>query len=230
MPEKKPKEKKPTEEKPKEAKAAPKEAEATKEEKPKAAPKEKVSKKWKGKDWYAILAPEMFSGKQIGEVPATDAKTLVGRNLEVSLPELVGQTQKYYIKVKLKATSLEDGKVKTRFNGMDIAKDQMFRIVRKRTRKTQLVNYIVTKDDWRMKVSTIMTLNRRTNSAVGTRVRAGVDSTLKEFASGKPAEEFMKAVFSGDLQHSLKKSFNKVYPIRFSEISKIEVMKAPKAG
>ncbi len=61
-----------------------------------------AQKAWKGKEWFTIVAPKLFSDKIVGETPSFDPNSLVGRTVETSLFELVDGAPKYYMKVKLK--------------------------------------------------------------------------------------------------------------------------------
>ena len=199
-------------------------------EKPKEAKveKKKVSKAWKGKDWYVILAPETFGQKQIGEVPTTDVKLLRGKTIEISLPELLGQTPKFYLKMNFKINKIEGNKAFTIFNGCEIAKEQMYRIVRKRTQKVELVNNIKTKDNWELQVKSVTILNRKTEKSIRTQVRVLVKKALEDFGKTASADDFVRGMSVGVIQHKIKKQINKIYPARTTEITKIEVVKAPK--
>lgn len=168
----------------------------------------------------------MFESRQIGETPTTDAKLLPGKTIEVSLPELGGPGQKFYVKLKFKVDKLEGTRATTKFHGLSLMNEHMYRIVRKRMQKVELITYVNTKDGWKLQLTFIAMLNRNTNSSVQTQVRVASEKFLKEFASQNTIDDFVKSVTAGSLQHNVRKMGNKIYPIRFSEITKIEVKKA----
>lgn len=168
----------------------------------------------------------MFEGRQIGEIPTTDAKLLAGKTIEVSLPEVGGPGQKFYVKLKFKVDKVDGDKALTRFHGLSLMNEHMYRIVRKRMQKMELSTYVDTKDGWKLQLTFIAMLNRNTNSSIQNRVRVASEKFLKDFASKSSISELVKAVTAGSLQHSVRKMGNKIYPVRFSEISKIEVKKA----
>lgn len=172
------------------------------------------------------MAPEMFGKKQLGEIPTTDAKLLPGKVMEVSLPELGGPGQKFYMKLSFKFDKVDGKSVLTKFHGLSLMNEHMYRIVRKRMQKTELVTYVDTKDGWKLQLTFIAMLNRNTNASVQTEVRVASEKFLKDFASNNSIDDFVKAVTAGSLQHSIRKMGNKIYPIRFSEVTKIEVKKA----
>ena len=168
----------------------------------------------------------MFGKKQIGETPTTDAKLLPGKVIEVSLPEVGGPGQKFYVKLKFKTDKVEGKSVLTKFHGLSLMNEHMYRIVRKRMQKAELVTYVDTKDGWKLQLTFIAMLNRNTNSSVQNEIRVSSEKSLRDFASKNTIDEFVKAVTAGSIQHSIRKMGNRIYPIRFSEITKIEVKKA----
>jgi small subunit ribosomal protein S3Ae len=191
-----------------------------------------ATRKWKGKDWFAILTPKMFNENFITETPTTDPKTLMGRNLEVNVSDLLKQPQKYYMKLVFKIDNIDDKekRVYTRFNGYFVSKEHVYRVVRKRIQKVESVIYVETSDKWKLQISSIVILNRNTESEVQRKVRKHVESFIKEQASKLSIDDFVKLVVNGVLQMKIKKSGTKIYPVRFSEITKIEVKRVPSAG
>jgi small subunit ribosomal protein S3Ae len=185
-------------------------------------------KKWKGKDWFVIFSPRMFGEKPIGETPATNPKTLVGRNIEVGLPELLGKPGRDFYRLVLAVDRIDEKAVYTRFNGYTALKEHVMRIVRKRTQKIESIMYVNTKDRWKLQVSSVAILNRNTETTLRKRVRAHIDKELAERVSRTGIDELVNSIISANLQRSLKKSGTKIYPVRFFEITKIEVKDYPK--
>jgi small subunit ribosomal protein S3Ae len=185
------------------------------------------ARKWKGKDWFVIFSPRMFGEKVIGETPTTNPKTLIGRNIEVSLSDLLGVRAKGFYRVVLKVDNIDNKVAHTRFEGYSTLKEHIMRVVRKRSQKIENVLYVKTKNDWRLQVSSIAILNRNTETAVKKKVRDYVAKSLQEKASSSSIDDFVKAIISGNLQRFIKKSGSRVYPIRFFEIAKIEVKGVP---
>ncbi len=171
------------------------------------------------------MAPKSFGEKEIGEVPATDVKLLVGKKVEVALPEVLGQTPKFYMKMVFKISRVEGNKAFTDFDGCEAAKEQIGRIVRKRLGKVESVNDIITKDNHRLHVKSIYILNRKTNRSVQTKVRALVGNIMEDYGKTATLDDFIKGVSAGVVQHKIKKQLNKVYPVRVAEIARVRTMK-----
>lgn len=184
-------------------------------------------KKWKGKDWFAILTPKSFGGNVVAETPATDPKTLVGRSIEVSVSDLLGQRGKDYQKVKFKVDRIDGKNAHTKFNGYVCVREFISRFVRKRLQKIEIIGDVKTKDEWVLQISSIAIMNRNVEKNIQRKVRAWVGNVLTETAGRSGIDEFVKFIMAGTIQHKIKKQGSKIYPVRFFEIAKIEVIKEP---
>jgi len=180
----------------------------------------------KGKDWYVILAPSMFSQSQLAETPAMDPRMLVGRTIESNLAELMGQPDKYYMNVKFRIEKVEGNKAYTRFDGYSCAREHLFRIVRRGSQKVRAVADVETTDGWKLQVISLFILNRNTDTEVKRKVRKLLFNEMVERAKQSSIDDFVLSVAGGILQREARKLGNKIYPIRFSEIESIEVKKA----
>jgi len=169
----------------------------------------------------------MFREVSLAETPATDPKSLLGRNVEVSADVLTGNRRKYYMKLRFKINSVSERNAFTRFEGYACTRDYLYRIVRKRLQKVETINEIKTKDGWKLQVTTLTVLNRNTETTTQGKVRAEVDRLWKETAEKSTIEDIVKKTIDGAIQNIIRKRGSKIYPVRFSEICKIEVLKTP---
>jgi ribosomal protein S3AE len=186
---------------------------------------EKVARKWKGKDWYVILAPKAFGGNTIAETPTLDPKSLIGRIVDVNLADLTGKSSKFYINMRFRINGIEDKNALTLFNGYYCLREHLFRAVRKRSQKVRTINNVETKDNWLLQVTTLIILNRNTDVTVQKKERKLIRDHLEDFARKSSLEDFVKATINGIIQKHIRKTGSKIYPVRFSEIESIEVLK-----
>ena len=184
-------------------------------------------KKWKGKDWFNILAPRELGAKLLGQSPATDPKSLMGRNMEVGVPEITGDNSKYYMKVNVRITAIEGKTCLTSFNGLECTRDHLLRMVRKRNQKVESIVDVATTDGWTLRIKPWTILNGKPPSTVETKVRHLVANFFNDFASKSTMSEMVRKVLTTEMQMMLKKSGSKIYPVRFSEIARIKVLKSP---
>ena len=186
------------------------------------ARKVKVKEKWKGKDWYTVIAPKYFASKEIGQTPALDQNLVMGRVVDTSLLHLGGDPGKYYFKLFFKINEIEGSKALTRFHGHVCTRDFISRIVQNRTSRID-TNNIITLKDGKMRVKTITITNRRVKFELNKKIRAFIVEKTKDLEK-MTIEEFIKNITSNKLQLKIKKEANKLYPIRFFEFRKTEVL------
>ncbi len=103
-------------------------------------------------------------------------------------------------------------------------KEHIFRVVRKKLDKIMTFDELETKDGWKLQVTAVTVMNRNTNIDVRKKIRELVKESLRAAASKSSIDEFVKSAIGGTLQMNIKKAGNKIYPVRFSEIEKIEVL------
>jgi small subunit ribosomal protein S3Ae len=169
----------------------------------------------------------MFNEVRLAETPTTDPATLVGRNLEIGVSELMSQPAKYYMKVFFKITDVDSRNAYTRFNGYATTREYLYRVVRKRNQKVESVDTFLTRDGWKLQITSIAILNRNTNDAVQKKVRVAMVKHIEESAKKSGTDDLVKRIIEGSLQKEIRKIGSKIYPVRFCEIAKIEVAKAP---
>ncbi|MBI4181533.1 MAG: 30S ribosomal protein S3ae [Candidatus Aenigmarchaeota archaeon] len=211
----------------KEKEAPPAEAEAP-VQKDEGEKKAASARKWKGKDWYVVQAPDMFGGGDVGEIPATDPETLMGRTLVVPLSQVTGNPSKYYQKLTFKVAEVKGSRALTQFVGMRLAREHAFRLVRKRTAKVEVVTDVTTKDGWALHVKIVATTNRAVETEIQHKVRRKVVEMTAEIASKFEMAEFIKQVCEDLHQKNIKKYASKIYPIRYCDVEKVEVMQRGK--
>jgi small subunit ribosomal protein S3Ae len=185
-----------------------------------------AEKKWKGKDWFTISAPDWLGGGGVAMTPATDAKSVGGRVLEVSVPDVTGDQSKYYMRVNLKTQPPSDGNVPTKFHSYFCINEYVMRLGRKGLGKVAVFTYCDTKDGWKMQVSSVAILNRRSNASIKAKVNGIVEEIITSRAREMNHNDFVKAVMAGVFQMKIKKAASKIYPVRFTEITKVEALKA----
>ncbi len=125
---------------------------------------------------------------------------------------------------------LEGSKVQTDFAGFSVIRDHIFRFVRKNSLKLNMYTNVETEDGWTLQVSTVALLNKDTNTVIGQKVRKVMESILAEASKKETLDQLIKAVISGGLQKSMRMAGTKIYPVRFCEIERMEVLGEPAAG
>lgn len=189
--------------------------------------KKDAAKKLKGKDWFLIMSPPEFGSNFIGETPTLDPKTLIGRTIEANLAEISNKPNKYHMNLIFRIKALKDHTAETEFHGFFCSKEYMFRMVRKKVQKVRTINDVVTKDDWALQLTSVIVLNRNTKTEIQKKVRKFIAEYLEKNIREAPIDKVIKGVLAGAIQKNIRMAGSKIYPIRFSEIEKIEVLKRP---
>ena len=179
--------------------------------------------KWKGKDWYQIVAPKFLREISIGETPAIDPNQLKGRVIETSLMELTNDPRKYYIKVFLSIDNIDGNRASTRFHGHNCTRDYIARIVQIRTSRID-TNDVIELKDGKIRLKTIAISNRAVQSKIIVKLRRAIRKMIKEKLSEMTIEDFVKNLTFGKVQIEIKEDMSKIYPLRFFEFRSSEVV------
>ena len=177
----------------------------------------------KGKNWYAITAPNLFGEKQIGEVLAVDSSMLTGRRIAVSLMLLTGDPTRYYMKLFFKVNKIEGTTARTIFDGHECTRDFTSRIVQVRTGRID-ANDVVQLKDGKMRVKTLIITNRQVRTNVEKAIRVRVQELVKQQAENKTIDEFVQSFIGGIFQNGVRADINKLYPLRSFEIRMTKVL------
>lgn len=179
--------------------------------------------KLKGKEWYQIVAPKFFGDFVIGETLSTVPEQIKGRVVETSLSDITGDVNKYYIKLYFKVTEVNGTKAITQFFGHDCTRDYIARIVQTRTTRID-TNDVVSLLDGNLRVKTIAISNRRVSNVLESKIRKLVSELVVSELKKLKTEQFVRDMVDGILQQKIRKSISKIYPLRFFEFRKTEVL------
>ncbi|MEM3396649.1 MAG: 30S ribosomal protein S3ae [Thermoplasmata archaeon] len=190
----------------------------------KSVPK-KVKDKWKAKQEYRILAPEMFGGIEIGRSVADEPAKMIGRTQEVSAQDLTGNIAKSHIKLFFKVNEVKGFDAHTEFVGHDMTSDYIRRLTRRRRTKIEGSYRLTTKDNVLIAIKPVSIAEKHLQSRQEATIRHKIEETLKKVVSEKTLSEVVKDIVSGELSNILAKSCKTVYPLKKIEIRKSVVLK-----
>ena len=181
-----------------------------------------MAKRLKGKTWYTIFAPTYFEGKEIGVTPASEPELLVGRRLTIPVTELIGDMEKYYMKITFRIVRVNGDKAFTDFDGFECMRDYIARMVVRRVRRIDVIQDEVSKDGKKLRIKTIAIISRKANRSIEKRIRKRIEEMVREAVSASSMDEFIKKVISGELKKKIFEEIMKIYPPRHFEFRKIE--------
>jgi small subunit ribosomal protein S3Ae len=191
----------------------------------------KLKDKWKAKEWYSIVAPDLFNRAKIGETLADDPTKLMGRTVEVTLQDLTGDFRMMHIKLKFKIIDHSTSEAFTRFMGHDLTSDFIRRQTRRKRTKMEGVFDVTTKDGYRVRLKPMAISDRRIQSSVQYDIRKRMADVVGKTAGDHTFSELTSLVLTSDRDRALVstvlKECRSIYPLRRVDIRKMEVLSAP---
>ncbi len=158
------------------------------------------------------------------ETPTTDTTYLVGRTVEATASQLTSDKTRGHIKLLFKIDDIKEKSAHTLFHGLVCNQEYIYRNIRSGLQKLEAIDTVDTKDGWKLQITISMILNRNAETMIQKKSRKYTIDFLKDCASKSSLEEFVKNIVSGTYQKKMKKDGSRIYPVRFLEIGKIEVI------
>ena len=176
------------------------------------------------KDWYKIVAPDIFDNKEISQTPADSSENLEGRQVKVELKKLLPKTDKYYMDVYLKLDEVKGDRVSTKLAGHECSRQYVSRLVRRNSDRIDLVEDYETDDGKDVRVKMIAITLKKVNSSIEKKLRKKIAEVVEEKIEGKNFDEFMDSVFSNEVQKEIYNEVKQIYPLRTVEFRKTELI------
>lgn len=184
---------------------------------------------WKAKQWYNLVAPEMFGKASIGETVADEPEKLVGRVIEVTLGELTNDLSKQNIKLVLKVDSVGGDSAYTKFTGHQLTQDYLRSLVKRQTSSIETNVSVRTKDDYTIRVKPSCFTIKRARANQIKEIRSIMNSVIAARAKELDMAQFVQEVVTGKLSANIYHDVKPIYPLRRVEIRKTEVEAEPGA-
>lgn len=183
-----------------------------------------VTKKSKAKEWYSIIAPNLFNNKELGKAMVTEPEQLMGRRINVSLLELMNNYNKFYVKFIFKVTKIDGTNANVEFAGSEVMRDYISRMVLKRIRRIDTVQDLVTKDGRKIRVKGIAIISKKVKSTIEKTIRNQISEMLKKEVTETNFDDFVMMLTTDELKNIVLHEARKIYPVRNFEIRKTEVV------
>ncbi|MDP6154510.1 MAG: 30S ribosomal protein S3ae [Candidatus Thermoplasmatota archaeon] len=187
----------------------------------------KAKDRWKSKEWFNIYAPVMFNKSEIGNTMSNDASSVVGRTLDATLHEIMGDFSKIHIKLKFKINDVVGNDAYTRFIGHCLTSDYIRRLTRRKRSKMDAVFDVLTKDGYLVRVKPLAMTEHRIQSSQKRAIRERMKEVVEGFARENIMSEFVKGMVFGKLPVEIFRVCKKIYPMKRIEIRKSEILRAP---
>ncbi len=176
--------------------------------------------KWKRKRWFNIVSPGFLGESVIGQTPAMEGAQVTGRNMRVSVPEVVKDSRKQDYTLILKVSKVSGGNAATFVKSFEVSPSQVKRSVRKGGSKIDINDFYETKDNKKLNVKSVVLTASKCETKKRTEIRKSANDKIKKSINEKTYEEFVREVLFGKFQTDIKKSLIKLQPARFVEVIK----------
>lgn len=190
----------------------------------------RAREKWRSKVWITVYAPPYFGDAKIAYIPVTDPKKAMGRVIETTLYDLIGQDIKYYsIKLCFKITEVDTEKrvAKTMFKGHGYSREYLRSLVKRRTSMIGFIKDYRTKDGYVVRIFTVVFTQNRINSSKKREIRLIADKILSEKVPSMTYDQLAHALVLEKLASDILSEAKKIARIRHLGIRKSKLIRMP---
>jgi small subunit ribosomal protein S3Ae len=192
-----------------------------------SAKKRGVKDKWRGKDWYSIVAPSYFGGTDLGSIPSDDASRLVGRVVDSTLYELTNDFAHQYLKMYFQISGVEGKTAQTIFKGHEYSRDYLRSLVRRRTTRIDVLVNITTKDGYQIRLAVCAFTLSRIRTTQEHAIRAIMKRIVEEKAKELNFDQYVQEIVLGKIASDIYNEAKKVAPLRHMGIRKSKLIAQP---
>ncbi|MCX8202194.1 MAG: 30S ribosomal protein S3ae [Candidatus Micrarchaeota archaeon] len=183
----------------------------------------KVVDTWKTKQWYEVVAPQIFDSKVVGEIISSDPKILKDRVVKVGLDELTGDFSQAYTNVKLRIVDVKGKTATTKFIGSEQLPSYIRTFIRRRKTLIDDVIDVKTMDGQQLRIKPIVFTGGKIARDAEAKIRTTLRALLAEKASKTNSDDLLREILFKKYAQSLIPAIKKIAPIKRIEIRKIEL-------
>lgn len=193
---------------------------------PKSKKKARVVDKWKLKSWYSIKAPDIFEGKEIGQLVATEEESLKDRVIRVGLGEITGSfsSSTAFTSVLFRVSGVSGKTVNTKFIGHELSASYLKTLLRRRRSIIYSTVDVKSMDGVQMRLKSVAVTAFRASEATRHDLRAAIEQNIKSVASQMDSNSLCQEVIFGKFSAKVFGKVKNITPLRRLEIRKSEVL------
>lgn len=182
----------------------------------------------RGKIWFKVHAPKIFNENEIGETLGKDEQTIIGRTIKIPFSEISGDITKHNIVIKLKITKVTGEHAYTTIVSYELSKPFLQRMIRRRTTKIEVVKDLRLKDGKKYRIKVVAVTLHRTSSSQQSALVKAIEKEIENNIPSQDIESLIASLSIGKFQREMQKKISKIYPLRFFDIKKVELLKEKK--
>ena len=178
----------------------------------------KAGLKWKKKNWYKVIAPQLFQAKEVGETFAEDSSKLIGRTVDTNLFQLTGNIKKQNIGVKLQINEIKNDQGYTFIKDFHLQPSSIRKLVRKEMSKVEDSLVCMTKDNKQIRIKPILTTRSKANSKALSSLNRVMRNIVVRRVNSLSYEKLMEDLVNLNFQKIMKEPLEKIFPLKQCQI------------
>lgn len=178
---------------------------------------------WRAKQWYNVLAPELFGRANIGTTPGDEPGKLMGRVIETTLGELINDWSKQNIKMIFKIEAVAGENCNTSFMGHEMTRDYLRSLIKRRTSRIDANIVATTQDGRKIRVKPACFTMKRSHRSQVEAIRRAMEQIVLGRAKNLTLDQFVQELVLGKIASDIYKEAKTIYPLRRVEITKSEI-------
>ena len=179
-----------------------------------------VSRQKQGKQWYDVLAPEMFEREELGTTPAEESEQVLGRTIETTLGDLQNDASENNKKLKFQVNEVAGKSAYTEFSKYELTRDYTRSLVRRGSSKIEAFITVLTTDDYRLQIQPVAFTTKSADESQEKAIRREMIDIVEEAASDRTFKDLVDSVVTGRLSSAIYNEAKLIYPVRRVEIQK----------
>ena len=182
-------------------------------------------KRWRV-EYFNVVAPSIFDGKDVGVVIAKRPESLIGRTLEVPLNSLTNNPLHQFIKCKLKIVRVEDSQAFSIYYGHEYFREYVRSLFSRGSSYVEIVRDVKTSDNGVYRILAGVFTRGRTTTSRKKAIRRSVFEVIDGWGE-KDDDDFIKDAVYGVIDSHIVNVSKKIYPVKWAGIIKVKVVQLP---
>lgn len=182
-------------------------------------------KRRKKKKWLTIVAPEYLNKVELGETLVSEPENALGRTVEVSVVDVTNDFSKYYMKIAFRINKVENDIAYTEFERLECLRDYIARMILRRVTRIDSIQDLTTKDGVKLRVKALVVVYRKVTRATQKDIRNKVSEMVRNFIENSTIDKVVENILNDSWKKEIIKEASKIYPIRYFEFRKVEVLR-----
>ncbi len=186
-----------------------------------------VSRQKQEKQWYTVVAPEMFDRADLGETPADEPEQVYDRTIETTLGELRDDPSENNTKLKFRIHDVGSDTAYSEFARHELTRDYLRSLTRRGTSKIDAFVTVLTTDDYRVQVQPVAYTTKNADHSQERAIRKEMVSLVEDAAAERTFEDLIQSIVEGHLSSAIYNEAKTIYPLRRVEVQKTRLEAHP---